>query len=107
VLPLGFVHANVADVAVTLLTFRVVGARHVTIVGVVQVTLAIHPALITEASLLNLKVKQPLVSEDVNGPGIVVPQNPPASAPGTFPAAFPLGICGEVIEFPLKTYKAS
>ena len=60
--------------------------------GGLQVTLAIHPGLLTEASLRNLKVKQPVASDEVNGPGMVVPQNPPASPPGTFPAALVLAI---------------
>jgi hypothetical protein len=75
--------------------------------GKPQVTFAIHPAAFMTLSLLNRKVKAPLESDDVNGPGIVVPQKPPASPPGTFPAGFVLEICGEVIAFPLKTYNAS
>ena len=43
----------------------------------------------------------------MNGPGIAVPQNPPAKPPGTFPAPFALAICGAAIEFPSKTYRAS
>ena len=39
-----------------------------------QVILAIQPALVEEASLLKLKVKQPSGLVEVNGPGIVVPQ---------------------------------
>ena len=60
--------------------------------GGLHVTFAIHPGLLMEASLRNLKVKQPVASEDVKGPGMVVPQNPPASPPGTLAAALVLAI---------------
>ena len=57
-----------------------------------QLTLAIQPELVIVALLLNLKVKHPSGLEDVNGPGIVVPQYPPAKPPGTFPPEFELSI---------------
>ena len=69
--------------------------------GVVQVTFEVHPAALVVPLLLNLKVKQPFVAEEVKGPGTVVPQNEPATPPGTVPAGFALAICGDVIEFPL------
>jgi len=100
-----FVHPKTAEFVVTVLTTKVVGFGQVG--GGAQVTFAIHPARLIEGSLLNRNVKQPLASVDVKGPGIVVPQKPPASPPGTFAAALVLAICGDVMEFPLKTYKAS
>ena len=57
-----------------------------------QVTLATHPAATVAVPLLNLKVKQPLAFDDVNGPGIVVPQNDPAKPPGTVPTGLTLAI---------------
>ncbi|CAM4102143.1 hypothetical protein FLBR109950_15870 [Flavobacterium branchiophilum] len=88
------------DVAVKAFGFLQVGAG-------AQVTLATHPGLFTEASLLNLKVKQPSVLLEVNGPGMVVPQKAPAKPPGTLPAGLVLAICGAVVLFPSKTYNPS
>ena len=68
-----------------------------------QVTFATHPGLFTALSERNQKVKHPLPLEDVKGPGMVVPQYPPANPPGTFAAVFVLAIMGLVIEFPSKT----
>jgi hypothetical protein len=42
--------------------------------GNAQVTLATHPAALVVALLLNLNVKHPSTLEDVNEPGLVVPQ---------------------------------
>ncbi len=42
-----------------------------------QVILAAHPPVLTELSLLNLKVKQPLGLEAVKGPGKFAPVNVP------------------------------
>lgn len=95
----------VAVVAVTEVTERALGTLQVG--AGAQVMLAIHPGLFCVLSLLNLKVRHPLTSDEVKGPGIVVPQNPPANPPGTFPAALVLTICGEAIVFPSKTYRAS
>jgi hypothetical protein len=69
--------------------------------------LAIQPEEVTELPLLNKKVRQPSVLDEVNGPGIVEPQNPPVIPPGTLPAGLPLEIFGAPVEFPSKTYKAS
>ena len=69
--------------------------------------LATPPGLLITPSLRNLNVKQPSTLEEVNGPGITVPQNPPAKPPGTLPAPLVLAICGAAMEFPSKTYKAS
>ena len=101
----GCVQLIVTELEVTLLNVNAVGGLHAG--AGAQVIFASHPALVTEASLLNLNVKQPSGLVDVNGPGLVVPQYPPANAPGTFAAKFELAICGDAIEFPLKTYKAS
>ena len=72
-----------------------------------QVTVDAQPKLLMVPLLLNLKVKQPLGSLDVNGPGMVVPQYPPVKPPGTFAPVLELAICGEAIESPSKTYRAS
>ena len=42
--------------------------------GNAQVTLATHPAALVVALLLNRNVKHPSTLEDVNEPGLVVPQ---------------------------------
>ncbi len=88
-----------------MLATKLIGVGHV--VGGAQVTLAIHPGLVTDPSVLNLKVKQPSELVEVNEPGIVVPQNAPAKPPGTFAGTFELEICGASIEFPLmvRRYK--
>jgi hypothetical protein len=52
----------------------------------------------------NLNVKQPSILDEVNGPGIVVPQYEPGTFPGTFPP-LALGISGAGIEFPSKHIK--
>ena len=87
-------------VAVSEIGFKQVG-------GGAQVTFETHPGNVPLASLLNLKVKQPVALVEVKGPGIVVPQYEPAKPPGTFPAPLVLAICGAVIELPSKTYNPS
>ena len=72
-------------VAVKLIGFRQVGAG-------AQVTLATHPELVNKPSLLNLKVKQPELLDEVNGPGIVVPQKAPGVVKGPKPKPFVLDI---------------
>ena len=67
-----FVQPKVTEFAVIAEVVSVIGFWQVG--GGPQVTLATQPGLLTEASLLNLKVKQPLGSLEVNGPGITVPQ---------------------------------
>lgn len=57
-----------------------------------QVTLATQPALFTDESLKKWNVKQPDASDEVNGPGIVVPQKEPGKPPGTLPPSFELEI---------------
>jgi hypothetical protein len=79
-----------AEVEVMLELVNVVGILQLG--GGAQVTLATQPGLLMLPSLLNLKVKQPSALVEVNGPGIVVPQNPPANPPGTLPAGLLLGI---------------
>ena len=68
---------------------------------------ATQPGLVTDPSLLNLNVKQPSALEEVNGPGITLPQKEPGNPPGTLPAGFALAICGAAIEFPSNTYNPS
>ena len=68
----GCVQPNVADVNVIPVTFKRFGFLQVG--GGEHDTAAIHPGLLTNPSLLNLKVKQPSGLDDVNGPGIAVPQ---------------------------------
>ena len=75
--------------------------------GGAQVTLATQPRFVPLPSVINLKVREPSALVEVNGPGMVAPQNPPGTEPGTFPGGFVLKICGADTEFPLKTYKAS
>ena len=67
-----------------------IGVKHVG--AGAQITLATHPGLFTDGSLLNLNVKQPLALVEVNGPGIEFPQKAPAIFPGTFPAGLVLVI---------------
>ncbi len=67
-----FVHEIEAVVCVivprvTALGFGQVGAG-------AQVTFEVQPEAVTNPSLLKLKVKHPSGLEEVNGPGIVVPQ---------------------------------
>ena len=71
-----------------------------------QVTLATHPGLETEPSLLNWNVKHPSALEEVNGPGIVVPQYPPAGKPLLL-VPLVLAIIGEPTVGPSKTYNGS
>ena len=52
-----------------------------------QVILASQPAPGTVVSEVKTNVKQPLAAEDVNGPGIVVPEKVPKSVPAEL---FPL-----------------
>jgi hypothetical protein len=99
------VQLTVALVEVILVAKRAVGTEQLGTGP--QLTLATQPEETTEPSLLNWKVKQPLALVDVKGPGIVVPQKPPANPPAIFGAALVLEICGEAIEFPSKTYKVS
>lgn len=99
------VHPNEAEVVVIFVAVKAVGFGQFG--AAPQVTFATHPALLTEPSLLNLKVKQPSTPDAVNGPGIAVPQYPPANPPGTNPAPLVLAICGASISAPSKTYKAS
>ena len=96
-----FVHPKTAEFVVMFVAVKVVGVAHVG--AAEQVTFATHPAIFTEPSLLNLKVKQPLASVEVKGPGIAVPQYPPGKPPGTFAAKFELAICGAEMVVPLKT----
>ena len=73
-----------------------------------QVTEAVHPAWLTEPSEVNAMVKQPVASEEVNGPGIAVPHQPPV--PYTLlPAGTPfvLAILGEATLGPSNTYNGS
>ena len=95
-------HPNTAEVCVTLVDVNKFGFRQVG--GGPQVTFASQPGLFMEKSLTNLNVKHPSTLEDVNGPGILVPQY----APGTvlkkpFPVPFVLEIWGAKIEFPSYT----
>ena len=66
------VHAKVAAVCVCPETTTAVGLGQVG--AGVQVILANQPARLLAPSLLNRKVKQPVGLDEVNGPGIVVPQ---------------------------------
>ena len=75
--------------------------------GVAQVTLATHPAAVVVALLRKRKVKHPSGLEDVNDPGLVVPQYAPGRPPGTAPAPLALAICGAAVELPLKIYNPS
>ena len=86
----GCVQFNITEFEVIVLFVIAVGAIQVG--GGAQVTLATHPGLLIMSSLLNLKVKQPVALVEVKGPGIVVPQYPPAKPPGTFPAPLALAI---------------
>ncbi len=61
-------------------------------VTVPQTTLAVHPGLLIDGSLLKRKVKHPSGLEDVIISGILVPQKAPANPPGTLAAGFPLEI---------------
>ena len=79
-----FVQVKVALVAFTPETTKAVGLGHAG--GGAHVTLACHPACCTLPSLRNWKVKHPSALVEVNGPGIVAPQYPPANPPGTNPA---------------------
>ena len=67
-----FVHPKVTVLAVIALETKAVGCKQVG--GGAHVISAIQPGKFTDASLLNLKVKQPSGLEEVKGPGIVVPQ---------------------------------
>ena len=84
------VHPKMAESMVTPVVINADGFGQVG--GGLHVTLAIQPAALIEVSLLNLKVKHPLASVEVNGPGIAVPQYPPASPPGTLLAGLVLAI---------------
>ena len=86
-------------------------AEFVTTVGLLQVgggpqvTLATHPGLFTEVSLMNRNVKQPSALEEVNGPGILAPVKLPQYEPGKAaigpkPPTFALAICGAAMVFP-------
>ena len=57
----------------------------------------VQPSRGPKLSLIKTNVKHPLGWVDVKGPGIVVPQYPPARPPGTLPAGFPLEINGELV----------
>ena len=70
----GFVHANVALLEVTAEVTNVFGFGHVG--GGAQITLANHPAPITEPSLLKRNVKHPSGEVDVNE-GKFAPVNVP------------------------------
>ena len=87
---LGLVHPKVTELEVIAEVTNVFGFGQVG--GKAHVTLAVQPGLLITPSLINLKVKHPSGLVDVNGPGIVFPQNPPAKPPGTLPAPFPLAI---------------
>ena len=87
---IGCVQFSTAEFVVIAATVIAVGIRQLG--GGPQVIFETHPGLLSVPSLLNLKVKQPLALEEVKGPGIVVPQYPPAKAPGTFPAPLALAI---------------
>ena len=54
-----------------------------------QVMSEFQPALSTEVSLLKTNVKQPSGLVEVTVPGLIVPQKPPASPPGTLLGGFP------------------
>jgi hypothetical protein len=102
------VQLTLIDVCVTLETIVLVGFKQVG--AGPQVTFAIQPGAVTEASLTKRKVRQPSGEDEVNEGRPVpvnVPQYPPASPPGTFPAPLELGICGAFTELPLYTYMAS
>ena len=96
------VHPTVTELTVVAKTVVPVGTKQVG--AGLQVTLASHPVELFAAPLLNLNVKQPLGLEEVNGPGIVVPQKAPANPPGTVPGPFKLIICSAAVELPLKTF---
>ena len=96
-----FVHPKVTVVVPIFVAVKAVGFGQVG--GGPQVTFPAHPGLLTAASERNQKVKHPSILEDVKGPGMVVPQYPPANPPGTFAAALVLAIMGLLIEFPSKT----
>ena len=99
------VHPKATLFSVTELMDKLVGRKQVG--GGPQVIFATHPAYCALPSLLKLNVKQPSRLEEVKGPGMVLPQNPPGKFAAPFPVGFPLEICGAVIVFPSKTYKPS
>ena len=66
------VQPKVADVDITVEAVSEYGAGHVG--ADAQVTLEVHPAAVVAVPLLNRKVKHPSGLEEVNGPGITVPQ---------------------------------
>ena len=66
------VHPNEKEVVKIVELVNKVGLGQVG--GGAQVTFETQPGKLKAESLLNLKVKQPFVAVDVNGPGIVVPQ---------------------------------
>ena len=79
----GCVQFKITEFEVIVLAVIAVGVLQVG--GGAQVTFETHPGNVPLASLLNLKVKQPVALVEVKGPGIVVPQYEPAKPPGTFP----------------------
>ena len=84
------VQPNVSEVVVILDVVNRVGGGH-TSAGP-QLISATQPGLFTVESLLKRKVRLPSLLVEVKGPGIVVPQNPPARPPGTEAAGFVLAI---------------
>ena len=85
-----FVQFTCAVEFVIPVTVTAVGALQVG--AAAQVTLAIQPDRVTTLSLTNRNVKHPSDDVELNGPGIVVPQNAPGSPPGMLFPLFPLEI---------------
>jgi hypothetical protein len=98
-------HPITAEIDVMVVAEIFVGFGHVAAGS--HDTSAIQPALTITLSLLKRKVKQPSELDEVNGPGIVVPQKAPGNPPGILFPLLPLEICVAEVEFPSKTYNPS